>query len=309
MEDRLTAPQPERLALRHWGTLVALGAILLITLGWWALALWPLPAEAPPALLRARTICFGTPDNGLPNAIGWMMLIGEPIMITLLLVSVTGGTIIREAFQGVARHALGRLALNATALTMVAALALAGARVTFALGLRGPDPIGVGGNVASATRLDRPAPPLGLVDQSGTTVTLATLRGRPALVTFAYAHCQTVCPLVVANVVRAREQLATRGGGAPPQVVVITLDPWRDTPSRLPDMARQWGLPDDAHVLSGAVPEVEATLDRWGVAHSRNLQNGEITHPNLVYVLDPSGKIAFASSGDADVIVELVHRL
>lgn len=308
MEDRLNAvPIPERLALRHWGTLVALGAILLITLGWWGLALWPLPAEAPPALLRARTICFGTGDNGLPNGIGWMMLIGEPIMITLLLVSAVGGPTMRETFQRLSHYPLGRIALNTTALGLVAALALVGARVTYALGIGTPNPAQFSANVAAASRVDRPAPPLDLVDQRGATVTLAALRGRPALVTFAYAHCTTVCPLIVQNVVRARNQLASQG--AAPLVVVITLDPWRDTPSRLPDMARQWGLPDDAYVLSGPVQDVEAALHRWEVPSTRNAQNGEITHPNVVYVLDGSGKIAFAANGDAAVLAQLVGRL
>lgn len=304
MENRLNTPR--RLAPRHWLTLVALGAILLITLGWWALALWPLPAEAPPALLRARIICFGTADNGLPNPIGWMMLIGEPIMITLLLVSVTGGPTIQEAFEAVARHAAGRIALKTTALALVAGLALAGARVTYALGAA-PGQEGPAADAAAVTRVDRPAPPLDLVDQRGDTVTLAALRGRPVLVTFAYAHCQTVCPLVVQDVVRARDRLA--GQGTPPHVVVITLDPWRDTPSRLADMARQWGVPEDGHVLSGPVSDVEGTLDRWEIPRTRNGQNGEITHPNLVYVLDRSGKIAFVSNGNADVIAALVGRL
>lgn len=304
MEDRLTV---RPLAARHWASLVALGVILLITLGWWALALWPLSDAAPPALLRARVVCFGTDDNGLPSGIGWMMLTGEPIMITLLLLGVAGGTTIREAFEGIARHAIGRFALATTALGLVAALTLAGARVTYALGLRGPGPIAIGADVATASRVDKPAPSLALVDQHGAVVTLAALRGRPVLVTFGYAHCQTVCPLVVQNVVRAQDRLAAKG--VPPQLIVITLDPWRDSPSRLLDMAQQWGLPDDAHVLSGTVPEVEATLDRWGVTHTRNLQSGEITHANLVYILDPSGRIAFASNGNADVIVELVNRM
>jgi cytochrome oxidase Cu insertion factor (SCO1/SenC/PrrC family) len=304
MEDRVIA---RPLAARHWASLVALGAILLITFAWWALALWPLPAEAPPALQRARTICFGTTDNGLPNGVGWMMLTGEPIMITLLLLGVAGSTTIREALEGLGRHALGRVALGGTALAMVAGLTLAGARVAYALGLGVPAADAAPAAFGAGPRLDRPAPPLNLVDQRGGTVTLAALGGRPVLLTFAYAHCETVCPLVVQNVVRARNQLASHG--APPQVVVITLDPWRDTPSRLGDMARQWGLPDDAFVLSGPVQDVEAALHRWEIPRTRNGQNGEITHPNLVYVLDGAGKIAFVTNGSADAIVGLVNRL
>ncbi len=302
MADRVTTPRLER---RHWASLAALGVILVITLAWWALALWPLPSAAPPALLRARTICFGTTDNGLPTGTGWMMLIGEPMMITLLLLSVTGGTTIREGLQGLARHTLGRWSLGATAVIGLVAVVAAGARVASALGVGAPPVTRASVDVASAPRLDRPAPALGLVDQRGATLSLYALRVRPVLVTFAYAHCETVCPLVVQEVVRARDRLADRN----PLVVVITLDPWRDTPSRLAAMARQWELPADAYVLSGPVPDVEAALDRWGVARTRDSRTGEITHPQVVYVLDRDGRIAYSVTGDAEAIAELVRRL
>ncbi len=299
----MTAP---RLAVRHWATLVALGLILLITLAWWGLALWPLPAGAPPALLRARTICFGTTDNGLPSGTGWMMLIGEPIMITLLLLTITGNATIREGLHGIAHSHAGRFGLRAIAVTVLVAFLAAGARVASALGVGAPAAARAGGDLPSSyPRLDRPAPALDLADQRGTVVTLAALRGRPVLVTFAYAHCETVCPLVVQEVVRARMSLADER----PAVVVITLDPWRDTPSRLSAMAGKWGLPDDAHVLSGPVLEVEAALERWGIPRSRDTRNGEVIHPQVVYVLDRSGRMAYAATGDAAVITQLVRRL
>jgi len=300
----LSQPLPLPLALRHRASLAALAAILLITLAWWALALWPLPAQAPPALLRARTICFGTADNGLPSGIGWMMLIGEPIMITLLLVSVTGSTTIREGLRGVARNRAGRAGLRAVFIVGVVAFAAAGARVAYALGVGSPPVARTTGEVPVA-RLDRPAPALTLMDQRGAMVTLAELRGRPALVTFAYAHCKTVCPLVVAEVLRARNRLADQK----PTVVVVTLDPWRDTPSRLSAVAEQWRLPTDAHVLSGSVQDLEAALDRWGVVRTRNLRTGEVTHAQVVYILDRMGKVAYSTTADAEVIEQLVRRL
>jgi protein SCO1/2 len=302
MEDRLTTA---RLAARHWATLVALGLILVITLAWWGLALWPLPDTAPPALVRARIICFGSTATGLPSGVGWMMLIGEPIMITLLLVSVTGSSTIREALAGIARSSVGRIGLGAITTGALLAFLAAGVRVAWALGggsgAPRPDPA----SAANAPRLDRPAPALDLVDQRGNVVTLAALRGRPALVTFAYAHCETVCPLVVQEVVQARRDLEEQR----PAVVVITLDPWRDTPSRLPSIARKWGLPDDAFVLSGPIIEVEAVLNRWGIPRARDVRNGDVTHPQVVYVLDREGRLAFVTTGAAEVITGLVQRL
>ena len=294
-----------RLAGRHWASLGALGLILIITMAWWAFALWPLPAEASPALLRARTICFGTAENGLPSPVGWMLLIGEPLMITLLLLSVTGSHTIREGLRGVAQRPVGRHGLRAVATIIVLALLAAGARVAWALGVDVATDARPGEAYATSPRLDRPAPALGLTDQHGKVITLAALRGRPVIVTFAYAHCETVCPLVVQDVVQAGKRLEAER----PAIVVITLDPWRDTPSRLAPMAEHWGLPDDAHVLSGSVDSVTAALDRWGIHRSRDARNGEVIHPAVVYVLDRDGRIAYAATGDAEVIAQLVRRL
>ena len=47
---------------------------LLSTLLWWAFAFTPLPSEPPAWLSAARHACFGSADNGLPAAQGWMLL-------------------------------------------------------------------------------------------------------------------------------------------------------------------------------------------------------------------------------------------
>jgi protein SCO1/2 len=157
-------------------------------------------------------------------------------------------------------------------------------------------------------RLDRAAPALALIAHDGATRSIDQLRGRPVLVTFAFAHCETVCPLVIRDVLAARERLDSID--RPPAVLIVTLDPWRDTPSRLPAMASAWSLPErDVWVLGGEVAAVEATLDAWEVPRSRDLRTGEVTHPSLVYIVDADGRIAFVSTGGADAIADLVRRL
>ena len=58
--------------------LMAMGAVLLVTIGWWALALWPVEGN-PEWLDRTRIACFNTGPDGLPDASGWMLLIGQPL--------------------------------------------------------------------------------------------------------------------------------------------------------------------------------------------------------------------------------------
>jgi len=157
-------------------------------------------------------------------------------------------------------------------------------------------------------RTDRPAPDFQLVDQTGATLTLESLRGRPVLLTFAFAHCQTICPVIVRTVSWAAERLDDLG----PAVVVVTLDPWRDTPSSLPALAQSWQLPAlaRAHVLSGEVAAVQAVLEAYEVPADRDPATGEITHPALVYLLDPQGKIAYTfNNPPAEWLVDAARRV
>ena len=59
--------------------IAALAAIVAVTAAWWALALWPAGDTTPEWVLRTREVCFGTTEDGLPNAGGWLLLIGQPL--------------------------------------------------------------------------------------------------------------------------------------------------------------------------------------------------------------------------------------
>jgi len=284
-----------RLERREVTALVALATILGITGIWWALALWPLPGDAPTWLVRTRAVCFGAVSNGLPTTAGWMVLIGQPVymLVTLWLIS---GQTLRGGLRALGGFPAGRAVLRGSLVVLFVGLAATGVRLAGATTLATPvaaPPLTAG----DVPRLNRAAPPLDLVDQQGRRWTLAMLRGRPAVVTFAFAHCATVCPVIVHDALQAR--------GRVPEVdlavVVVTLDPWRDTPSRLSSMAARWRLGEHDVALSGAVADVERTLDAWEVGRSRDGRTGEVAHAPVVYLIDRAGRIAYAIPGVGDV--------
>jgi len=297
----LSGASDSRSAAREAAALGALAAILGWTAALWALALWPLPADAPLWLARTRAVCFGSTSSGLPDASGWLVLTIQPgLMLAILLAAF--GQRVRTGLAWLGRSLAGRAALGLAGGSLLVGLAAAGFRVAGAAEWNAPaapdsDP------PATYPRLDRPAPPLHLQDQHGRTVALDAFRGRPVLVTFAYAHCQTVCPVIVHDVLAARR--AVPGTVA----VIVTLDPLRDTPARLPAMARQWQLGDDELVLSGSPAAVEAALDAWQVPRTRDPETGDISHPRLIYLVAPDGRIAYAASGGARAIADLLARL
>lgn len=283
----------ERLAL------TALGAIVLVTAGWWALALWPVQA-APEWLSRTRAVCFGASPDGLPDGGGWILLVGQPLSMLGFLMIVWGGTV-RQSLRALASRPVGRLVAGATVLAVAAGVVSAGIRVTRAVA--GPAYAAVGPDAAVYPRLDREAAPLRLLDQTGQALDLAALRGRAVLLTFGYAHCETICPVIVQQSLAARDRVA-----ADDAVVIVTLDPWRDTPARLPSIAEQWGIGADDYVLSGDIAEVLSVLEAWNVPITRHENTGLIDHPAVVYVIDEGGRVAFAATGGTDLIAGLLRR-
>ena len=289
-------------ASRAWVALSALAVIFAITASWWALALWP-AADAPTWLTLTRETCFGTAATGLPDAGGWLVLSGQPLGMLLVLFAGWGRDVnagIRAASQRVS----GQLALGGAPALLVGGVFGVITRV---------DEGDVRGFASSPTeevarqlnRLNDTPKALSLVDQSGRRVTLEQFRGRPVLVTFAYAHCETVCPVLVSEVLGARDALAS----PKPAVLIVTLDPWRDTPSRLGAIAERWGASGDVHVLSGEPDAVERVLNAWRVPRARNERTGDVSHPSVVYVIGTDGKIAYVLSGGQPVIRAAVEAL
>jgi protein SCO1/2 len=280
----------------------ALGAIVFITIVWWVLALWPVPMGAPEWVGRYRALCFGVRPGGGPNLAGWLLIIGEPLAMLGILVTVWGREL-RDGLRPIAQRWGSSLGLTIVPLVVLALIVLARSASE-----RGGELFAVmeaPGAISDFPRLDRDAPPLALVNQHGDTVHLEQFRGRPVLVTFAYGHCETVCPLAVHDVLVAERRLSR----AAPAVLIVTVDPWRDTPARLASIASGWELPADAHLLSGSVAAVEATLDAWGVPRARKANDGEIVHSSVVTLIDRRGRIAYTVTGGAEAIEYYARRL
>jgi cytochrome oxidase Cu insertion factor (SCO1/SenC/PrrC family) len=62
-------------------------------------------------------------------------------------------------------------------------------------------------------------------------------------------------------------------------------------------------------VLSGQPEQVEHVLNRWRVPRVRNERTGDLSHPTLVYVIAPNGRIAYLVNGSAEQIRAAVRAL
>lgn len=302
-EDRQGPELGKGLSGRDVWPLGAVGFILAVSAAWWTLALWSIPG-APEWLERTRAVCFNLTETGLPDAKGWLLLFGQPpTMFALLMVG--WGTEVRSSLRRLVWWGPGRMALIGVGTVLFTGLFLAGRTVAEARlpevswGVDAPAP-------ETYPRLDRTWPQdEGLVDHTGTPFGLASLGGRPALVTFAFGHCATLCPAVVHQARATRLEL-----GSEWRIVVISLDPWRDTPSRLSSLVEQFELDGESDfVVSGDVEAVNASLDDWGIPRERDESTGDVTHPGIVYLVDDQGTVAYASTGGVAQMVSLARRM
>ena len=297
MENRLAAPRSDR----PGAAFIALAAILVITAAWWALALWPAGGVEPEWLARTRAACFGSARGGLPDAGGWILLIGEPLGMLAALVMGFGESLRRD-LRRLTAHRTARVAAGGALLAMIAVVAAVGSHVRRAWADVQPIARGPGNAV---TRADQPLPRFRLVDQHGRVLSLADLRGRSMLLAFAYGHCTTVCPTVVSDLRAARRAIGRDDIG----IAILTLDPWRDTPERLPGMAQRWNIGSGDYVLSGQLEDVERTLDELGIGRRRSETNGDIDHGTTVLLLDEHGRITWRLDGTSAEIPALLRKL
>ena len=277
--------------IRSGGLYISLlGIWLIATMSLWGLAFFHLPEATPEWVLRAQSACFGTNENGLPDGYGWMVLIFSPLSF-LIAMFVVFKDQIAEEFSQLLDASSGRFLLTLVSLTVIAQAVWVTSRIVEGIAISNTD-------YAYSTseefpenypRLNREAMSFNLVDHNGKDINLDSLKGRVVFITFAFAHCKTICPSIVKSVSNTQDKLSH----LPLSSLIITLDPWRDTPNNLASQAKRWKLGENAHFLSGDVDSVRKVLDDYSVARERDMKTGDVTHPALVYVLDTKGKIAY----------------
>jgi len=153
------------------------------------------------------------------------------------------------------------------------------------------------GSLAAAPAKAPPLPsdsvyqlPLKLTDQHGKSWDWRRKRGQPQLVSMFYSSCQYICPLIVESG-KAVERALTPAQRARLGVMMISMDPARDTPATLARMARQRHIDDRRWSLaSPAADDVRSVAGVLDVRY-RQLSDGEFNHTSVLILLDADGRM------------------
>jgi protein SCO1/2 len=137
-----------------------------------------------------------------------------------------------------------------------------------------------------------PAPALDtLRNYNGASFNLAAERGKAVFVTFLYAHCPDVCPLIASNLHNAYAKM-TPAMRARVAIVAVSVDPHGDTAGTVAAFVRQHQLTDEARYLIGPARALVAVWEAWRVGSQRDTSSPAlVNHSALIYGVSASGKL------------------
>ncbi|MCW3019370.1 MAG: alkyl hydroperoxide reductase/Thiol specific antioxidant/Mal allergen [Solirubrobacterales bacterium] len=134
------------------------------------------------------------------------------------------------------------------------------------------------------------APPIELRNYLGRPVSLSEYRGKAVLVTFLYANCPDICPLIASNLRVALNMLGRRDSQV--QVIAVSVDPRGDTAANVARFVRAHGMAGRMQYLIGSAAELARTWQAWGVGSTREVaQPNLVSHSALVYGISASGRL------------------
>jgi protein SCO1/2 len=137
-----------------------------------------------------------------------------------------------------------------------------------------------------------------LIDHLGHPFTPRELQGKPSLVFFGFTHCPDVCPTTLVKLAQVKKVLGLAGL----QVLFVSVDPGRDTPTALGLYVHAF---DPNFIgLTGEPAALQKLTAQFGVAVNRvDLPGGDYTmdHSAVLFLLNTHGQIVAIFTPPFDV--------
>lgn len=146
--------------------------------------------------------------------------------------------------------------------------------------------------------------PINLIDHTGAAVTEATYKGRPTMIYFGFTYCPDICPGTLVALKNAYDLLPD--GMEPPQTLLITVDPERDTPEALSTYVASNAFPEGLVGLTGSPEQIKAAAEGFIAQYERietpqSLSEYTMDHTSLLYLMDEDWSLrTFFAEGDSD---------
>ncbi len=168
--------------------------------------------------------------------------------------------------------------------------------------------LALGAGVYVALRMDAPPPQpttatllpasdalpdVSLLDQHGNALGADVFEGRWDLVFFGFTHCPDICPLTLQVLADARRQMREAGIEDLPRIVLVSVDPERDTPESLASYISHFG--DDTLGVTGDLAQIRILTGALGIFFDKQMAdesgNYGVDHSAVVLLMNPAGRL------------------
>jgi protein SCO1/2 len=148
-------------------------------------------------------------------------------------------------------------------------------------------------------------------DSNGRPLSIASLRGRPLLVSYVFTSCGFICPTLTTNLARATTMAREVLGDDAFAVVTVGFDTAVDTPEQMRRYARERGIEAPAwYFLSGDQATVDALARDIGFSYAP--AGGAYDHLTQVTIVDAGGRVhqqVYGTDITGPMIVDPLKRL
>jgi len=137
----------------------------------------------------------------------------------------------------------------------------------------------------------RELPGFSLLDQTGQAVGREVFDGHWNLVFFGFTSCPDICPMTLQVLRDAKQKLADAGESLP-RIVLVSVDPERDTPDVLGRYVDAFG--DGNLGLTGDIEEIRKLTKDLGIFFEKResgVDNYTVDHSAVVLIINPEGRL------------------
>ena len=144
----------------------------------------------------------------------------------------------------------------------------------------------------------REIPGFALQQSDGTQLLPGELAGHWTLVFIGFTFCPDICPTTLAELAQAQAQWKDLPDSTRPRVLFVSVDPERDTPTRIGEYAHAFH--PDTLAATADVPSLENFAKSLGFVfmkvpgqgYDQNPNDYSMDHSSAIAVLDPQGQLA-----------------
>lgn len=154
-----------------------------------------------------------------------------------------------------------------------------------------------------------PLPEFALLDQSGNAVSTESFRGQWDIVFFGFTHCPDVCPTTMQTLAAVKQSLVDSGADSLPRIVLISVDPERDTPEIIGRYVNYFGSGNLG--VTGDLAEVQKLTRSLGIYFEKSGFDGDdytVDHSAAVLLVNPDAEFTVLFSAPHTVSA-FVHDL